>query len=305
MQSLIGQQLDQYKIVEQIGQGSMGSVYKARQAGLERWVALKVLPPHYADDPQFRERFLREAQAIARLEHPHILPVYDFGQENGYTYLVMRYIESSRTLADVMDGPISIEQALTYLDQIAAALDYAHQHGVIHRDIKPTNILLANQSVFLADFGLVRLLEGASQLTSTSIGAGTPAYMSPEQGTGDKIDTRTDIYSLGVIAYEMLMGEIPHLAENAQALIYRRTHELPPSLRAVRADIPPGVERAVQKALARNPAQRFQSAGMFVDALRQGLQGTKSETPPETLPRSKPPQAVPPAPRPALAPAPV
>jgi serine/threonine-protein kinase len=221
--------------------------------------------------------------------------------------MVMRYIENSRTLADVMDGPMPIEQALTYLDQIAAALDYAHQHGVIHRDIKPTNILLANQWVFLADFGLVRLLEGASQLTSTSIGAGTPAYMSPEQGTGDKIDTRTDIYSLGVIAYEMLTGEIPHLAENAQALIYRRTHELPPALRAVRADIPPGVERAVQKALARNPAQRFQTAGMFVEALGQGLQGIKSETPPQTLPRAKPPQPVPPAPRsvPATAPRPV
>jgi serine/threonine-protein kinase len=282
----------------------MGTVFKARQLGLERWVALKILPPHYATDPQSRDRFLREAQAIARLEHPHILPVYDFGQQNGYTYMVMRYVDRSRTLADVMDQPIPIERALSYLDQIASALDHAHRHGVIHRDVKPTNILLQDNWVFLADFGLVRMLQGASQLTSTNAGAGTPAYMSPEQGVGGKIDTRTDIYAVGAITYEMLTGQVPHLAENAQALIYRRVHEPPPSLRDLNPDLPAPVDRAVQKALAPDPAQRFQTTGLFVTALRQAIQSAKTEAPDKTVPSFRPSIPVLPSPQPRPAPKP-
>ncbi|MCB0182077.1 MAG: serine/threonine protein kinase, partial [Anaerolineae bacterium] len=137
MRELIGTTLGKYEIIEQIGQGGMATVFKARQLGLERWVAVKVLPPQYAADPDFSRYFLREAQAIAQLEHPHILPVYDFGQQGEYTFLVMRYIENSYSLADVMSEPMSFEQALDYLEQVAAALDHAHRRGIIHRDVKP------------------------------------------------------------------------------------------------------------------------------------------------------------------------
>lgn len=271
MEELIGQSLGQYRIVEIIGQGGMATVFKARQPGLERWVAVKVLPPHYAADRHFSAHFLREAQAIAQLEHPHILPVYDFGQQGRYIYLVMRYIEGSRTLADVMRQPLSYSQMLSYLDQVAAALDYAHERGIVHRDIKPTNILLNQNWVFLADFGLARLTQAGASPTITDVALGTPAYMSPEQGRGAKVDARTDIYALGVIIYEMLTGEIPHTAESSQAILYRRNQEVPPLLQVYRPDIPPLLDQIVQKALALDPDARFQSAGALVKALRQAV----------------------------------
>lgn len=271
MEELIGQSLGQYRIVEIIGQGGMATVFKARQPGLERWVAVKVLPPHYAADRHFSAHFLREAQAIAQLEHPHILPVYDFGQKGRYIYLVMRYIEGSHTLADVMRQPLSYSQMLSYLDQVAAALDYAHERGIVHRDVKPTNILLNQNWVFLADFGLARLTQASASPVITDVALGTPAYMSPEQGRGATVDARTDIYALGVIVYEMLTGEIPHGAESSQAILYRRNHEVPPLLQVYRPDIPPLLDQIVQKALALDPAARFQSAGALVKTLRQAV----------------------------------
>lgn len=268
MQELIGQNLGQYRIIEQIGQGGMAAVFKARQQGLERWVAVKVLPPYYAADPEFSRRFQREAQAIAQLEHPHILPVYDFGQQGPYTYLVMRYIEHSRTLSDVMRQAIPFKQAVLYLEQVAAALDHAHARGIIHRDVKPANILLSQDWVLLADFGLARILASAD-ITSTGFGSGSPAYMSPEQGSGQRLDARTDVYALGVIAYEMFTGQIPHLAESTQAMIYRRNHQPPPSLREIRPNIPLAVEQVIQTALAPDPARRYQGAGDFISTLHR------------------------------------
>ncbi len=303
MQNLIGHTLGQYEIEAQIGQGSMATVYRAHQRGLARSVALKVLHPHYAIEPESRERFLQEAQAIANLEHPHILPVYDFGEQDTHLYLVMRYIDPPLTLANVMHEPFAFEQALKYLDQIAAALDYAHGRGVIHRDVKPANILLKDNWIFLSDFGLVRLMEGATQLSSTHVGTGTPAYMSPEQGVGGKIDPRTDVYAVGVIAYQMLSGHIPHLADTGQAVIYRRNHEPPPSLRETRPEVPDSLDQTVQKALATRPGDRFQTTGAFVAALRRATQESNTADLMETrvsLPATQPKPERPPAPEPTV-----
>jgi len=272
MHELIGQTLGQYEIVEKLGEGSMGVVFKARQPDLERWVAIKALLPQYAAAPGFRERFLREARAIAQLEHPNILPVYDFGQQSEYTYLVMRCVESARTLSDIMHQSLSFRQITDYLDQIAAALDYAHRRGIIHRDVKPGNILLNNDDwIFLADFGLARMVESTSHLTGTGMSVGTPAYMSPEQGAGRELDARADVYALGVIAYQMLTGQIPHYSDTPYAIIYKRNTEPPPPLRESNPDIPTTVEQCVQTALAPNPDERYRSAGAFMASLRQAV----------------------------------
>lgn len=271
MQELIGKTLGKYKIVEQVGQGGMATVFKAHQLGLERWVAVKVLPPKYAADTDFNRYFLREAQAIAQLEHPHILPVYDFGQQGEYTYLVMRYIEASYSLADVMSQPMSFEQALKYLEQVAAALDHAHGRGIIHRDVKPANILLDNSWVFLADFGLARVMQASTLFTTSGINSGTPAYMSPEQGRGGKIDATTDVYAAGVIAYLMVTGKIPHVAESTQAIIYKRNHEPAPSVQMLRPEMPSLIDQSIRQALAPQASNRFQSVGEFVTDLRRAV----------------------------------
>jgi serine/threonine protein kinase len=276
MQALIGQTLGQYEIVEKIGEGGMGTVFKARQPDLERWVAVKVLP-QYTAAPGFKERFLREARAIAQLEHPNILPVHDFGQQDQYIYLVMRYVEDSRTLSNIMCQSLSFQQITDYLGQVADALDYAHRRGIIHRDVKPGNVLLNSDDwIFLADFGLARIMNASTHLTGTGMGVGTPAYMSPEQGSGRKVDARTDVYAIGVIAFQMLTGQIPHHAESPHAIIYKRNTEPPPSLRDNNPDIPLVVDQCVQTALSLNPNERFQSPGTFVAALRQAIEESEA-----------------------------
>ena len=193
---LIGRTLDQYHIVEAIGHGGMASVFKARQPALDRYVAVKVLLPVQAGTPEFRARFTREARVIAQLNHPNILPVIDYGQDGDLTYIVMKYVAGG-TLAERLKRPIDLATTTHLIGQIAAALDHAHQRGIIHRDVKPSNVLLdEGEWVQLADFGLVKLLEGEQTLTTSGMSMGTPAYLSPEQGQGEAIDRHTDIYSL-------------------------------------------------------------------------------------------------------------
>ena len=210
MANLIGQTLGSYQILEQVGKGGMATVYKAYHAAMDRYAAVKVLPPHFMHDDTFLERFEREARTIARLEHPHILPVYDYGKtDDGTTYIVMRYIEAG-TLADLLSAEDpDLNEAIRLFKQIADALAYAHEQGVVHRDMKPSNILVdGRRQTFLTDFGLARIVEGDSSLTGSMI-LGTPTYMAPEQCEGQPADERSDIYALGIILYEMLTSRPP------------------------------------------------------------------------------------------------
>lgn len=259
----------------------MATVFKAYQPNLGRHVALKVLRHLPAQQPGFADRFQREAHIIASLSHPHILPVYDFGQDGDYSFLAMRYIEGAHTLKPVMTEPLALERAAGFILQLAQALDAAHQTGIIHRDVKPSNVLLDDDWVLLADFGLARMMEDAVQLTGTGVGIGTPAYMSPEQGQGLPVDHRTDIYALGIILFEMLTGQLPHNAETPFGIVLKRLTEPLPLPRSINPGIPEAVERVLLKALAREPEGRFQSAGALAEALRAALDEL---TAPTTLP---------------------
>ena len=199
--ALTGQTLGQYRIIEKIGRGGMADVYKAFQPRLERYVAVKVLPSSLARTPGFAARFHREARAIARLNHPNILPVYDSGQEGELSYIVMRYVEGG-TLQEMLGEPLPLDRVVEMITQVGGALDYAHQEGIIHRDVKPGNVLMdKGEWALLADFGLAKMVEASVKLTETGVGLGTPAYMAPELGKGQPADERSDIYSLGIMLY--------------------------------------------------------------------------------------------------------
>ncbi len=270
---LVGQTLGQYRIIEQIGEGGMATVFKAYQPGLNREIALKVLPPHFAKKGDFSQRFEREAQAIGNLHHQNILPVYDSGQDKGFSYLAMRYIPNARTLTDVMKNPLPTPRVIELVSQIGAALDHAHQAGIIHRDIKPSNVLMDGDWALLSDFGLAKIVEGSVELTGTGVGMGTPSYMSPEQGMGKKVDHRTDIYALGIILFEMLTGLVPHKAETPIATIMKRVNEPLPLPRSLNPKIPEAVERVLLKALAHHPPDRFASCAELTTALKAAYGG--------------------------------
>jgi len=273
---------DRYVVERVLGAGGMATVYLAQDRKHRRPVALKVLHPHLAANLG-PERFLREINIAASLQHPHIVPLYDSGQANGNLYYVMPYVdgESLRQRME-RERQLPLEDALRLTRAMAAALDYAHRHGVVHRDIKPENVMLHDGEAMVADFGIAKALTAASDvsLTQTGMAMGTAAYMSPEQAMGEpEIDGRTDIYSLGCVLYEMLAGQAPYTGPTAQAIIARSITEAAPPLRSVRAAVPDWVEQAVHKAMAKDPAERFSTATQFSQAL--GSVGVAS-TPPGT-----------------------
>ena len=300
MESMLGQTLGQYQLVEQIGKGGMATVYKAYQPSLSRYVAIKVLPAYYAHEPGFAERFTREAKAIAQLDHPHILPVYDFGKQGDISYIVMKYVPAG-TLHDKLGVAMSPAQAADTIEQIAGALDHAHEKGILHRDIKPSNILLDERGwIYLSDFGLAKMVEGSVQLTGSGVGVGTPSYMSPEQGQGLPVDARTDVYALGVILFEMLTGHVPYEAETPMAVVIKHITDPIPLPRQMNPNIPASVEQVLLKAMAKDRDHRFASAGEMAATLRQAVQTLDPGIATMPIPSAPEPVFAPP-PRPAYA----
>src|SRR6185436_18133925 len=266
----IGESVGAYRIVEQLGQGGMATVFKAYHASLDRYVAIKVLHPAFKEDPTFLARFQREARVVAKLEHPNIVPVYDYADHNGAPYLVMKFIEGETLKAELTRGAVNLSNGLHIIEAVGAGLAYAHRQGILHRDIKPSNVMMANDgSIYLADFGLARIaLAGESTLSTDSM-LGTPHYMSPEQAKGVKdLDAGTDIYSLGVVIYELVVGRVPYSADTPFAIIHDHIFTPLPMPHTVNPNVPESIERVLLKALAKDRADRYQDVNSLVAAFR-------------------------------------
>ncbi len=289
MADLTGQQLGNYQIGELIGRGGMATVYRAHQQSMGRDVAIKVMASELTGNTEFVARFEREAQVIARLEHPHILPVIDTGRDGDYLYLVMRLVTGGVLSERLHGSPLTIQQTERLLGQIAAALEYAHRAGIIHRDLKPTNVLLdAQDNVYLTDFGIAKMLAGSTSnysLTATGRVMGTPAYMAPEQWRSEPVDARTDIYALGVILYELLLGALPFNSETPYGMMYKHFDQMPAPPRAVNPNIPQALERVVLRALAKRAEERYPSAQQMAHEYTAAIRTLPAEVAASALPR--------------------
>lgn len=275
MTDLIGQTVGQYHINSVLGEGGMAIVYRATQVNVGRDVAIKVIETKLARNPEFVKRFEREARTIANLDHPHILKMFDFGQQEDLIYLVME-LKTGGSLAQLIKrGPLSLDQVEKLGSQLAEALDYAHKKGIVHRDLKPQNVLLDESgNAVLTDFGIAKVLEGGqTALTQSGMSMGTPIYMAPEQWRGQALDSRADIYSFGVMLYEMLAGEAPFRGDSASVLMYKHLHEDPPTITSFRADLPAPIAAVLIKSLSKAPDQRFQDCGELLSAFRTARQG--------------------------------
>ena len=279
MEDLSGRSFGPYRIVGPLGAGGMAAVFKAYQPAVDRHVALKVLPRHFAQDREFLARFEQEATILASLQHPHILPVHDYGDSDGFTFIVMPFIKTG-TLADAIDEhPLPLEQITRVITQVGDALDYAHARGLVHRDVKPSNILIDERgNCLLADFGIAKILEGADKLTATGGLIGTPKYMSPEQGMGQAVDGRSDLYSLGVVLYEMATGRAPYEAETPIAVVLKHIRDPMPLPRAINPAMPEALERVILRAIHKEPSERFDSGA----AMAEGTEALASTKTPDT-----------------------
>lgn len=270
--NLINHAVGQYHIVEEIGRGGMAVVYKAYQPTLERYVALKVLPPQFSFDRQFVERFQREGRSAARLRHPNIVVIHDVGEQDGLYYIVMEYLEG-KTLRELLEQKeaLPLARIATIVEQVAAALDYAHDHGFVHRDVKPANIFVSTgDRVTLTDFGIAKAA-WETQLTRTGMLVGTPEYMSPEQARGEQMDHRTDIYSLGVVIYQMLAGRVPFDGTTPHAVLYKQIHANPPEIHTLPPALRPVFEGLLHKSLAKDPEERFDRSSKLAYALKDAI----------------------------------
>src|SRR3954468_120271 len=261
-----------YRIEEVAGRGGMGVVYRAQHLHLGRTVALKLLNPELAASEEFRERFIREARAAAELEHPNIVPVYDAGEVEGRLYLAMKFIEGS-DLAQLLEkeGRLAAERTMQLLEQLADALDAAHKHGLIHRDVKPANALLEGDRLYLTDFGLTRRVDSTRPLTATGRAVGTAASLAPEKIRGEPLDRRVDVYALGCVMYQCLAGQPPYLRDTDMLIMWAHVGAEPPSVSTERPDIPATVDRVIQKALAKSREDRYDTCGQFVSEMKRAL----------------------------------
>jgi serine/threonine protein kinase/tetratricopeptide (TPR) repeat protein len=275
-----------YKIIDEVGAGGMGIVYKAEDLKLKRCVALKFLPSHFMDSPELKERFLIEAQAAAALSHPNICVIHEVGESEERPYIAMEYVEGETLRDRIKKGPLKPEEALDIAAQIASGLGEAHHKGIIHRDIKSANIMVTHTGqAKVMDFGLAKL-RGGSSLTKSQTTLGTIAYMSPEQARGDELDQRTDIWSLGVVLYEMLAGRLPFRGDHDQTVIFSILHQEPESLIKVRPGTAPELEHVVGQALAKKPADRYQTMEEFredLGAVAEGLKPLKAKAKPAAV----------------------
>jgi serine/threonine protein kinase len=278
---LIGTSLGGYRVLSTIGQGGMARVYKAYQENLDREVAIKILPPWYAADRSFVERFNLEARLVARLSHPNIVTVHDAGEQAGHLYIVMQLV-SGGTLKQRLDQwhrqgrTLDMAEVVQVFSQLADALSYAHEQGIIHRDIKPVNVLMDSSArPILSDFGIAKVLASTQEgLTRPGAGVGTPEYMSPEQCQGGTIDGRADIYALGVMLFEAMTGYTPFRGDNYPALAYSHIYEPAPRPSTLNPAIHPGIEQVILTALMKQPQQRYQRASDMAEALRRALATT-------------------------------
>ena len=301
------ERIGRYEILQRLGSGVFGTVYRARDTGLDRVVAVKVLLPHHAEDQTVVERFLREARFAARLDHPNVVRIYDVGQEDDSYYIVMEFVPTSLKEVLGREGRLAPERALDIARQIALGLAEAHRHEIVHRDVKPANVLIAEDAtVKVTDFGIARAADLA-RLSGTREAIGTPAYMSPEQVRGGEIDPRSDVYSLGCVLYELVAGTVPYSGSVFEVM---RQHQEAPVPRLSDADstVPRPVQEIVQRALAKSPDERFQSAEEMADAIRAAVPGITQAPPPPADPterveevRPAPPPPPEPTPRPPAA----
>ncbi|MEU7721552.1 serine/threonine-protein kinase [Streptomyces tibetensis] len=284
---LVGQQIAGYRIEQEIGRGGMAVVYRARDLRLERTVALKLLAPELARNDTFRRRFTHESRAAAAIDHPHIVPVFEAGETDGVLYIAMRYVPGS-DLRHVLDreGPMPSATALRVAAQVASALDAAHDHGLVHRDVKPGNILVARgtdtdhpEHVYLTDFGLTKKSLSLTGFTTVGQFVGTLDYVAPEQISGKPVDARCDVYGFACVVFETLAGHPPFLRDDDMALLWAHQYDEPPPLTEDRPDLDPRVDPVLAQALAKSPDDRYPSCLAFVAALRAATAGGETGAP--------------------------
>jgi tRNA A-37 threonylcarbamoyl transferase component Bud32 len=276
MSFTVGETVGLYKIVSYIGQGGMATIFRAHQTNLDRDVALKIIHPALKEDKSFVVRLKREATVIAKLSHPNIVAVHDLAEHEGLPFLVLQFIDG-QTLKDVLaTQKLSTAQILNIARPVADALMYAHAHGVLHRDVKPSNILIDTEGhVYLTDFGLARIAQSGESTSSQDMLIGSPHYLSPEQARSEAVDARTDIYSLGIILFEMFAGKVPFSGETPYATILAQINEAPPTPRSINPKIPPAVEQVILKAIAKDPKDRYGSMREMMRALENAVRGPR------------------------------